>query len=56
MIGNCKMCGCSAGVFNLKNGVCKSCAGKSANRTLSYQTQPVGADSSFDTEKIIQDQ
>ncbi|MDR4494899.1 MAG: DUF805 domain-containing protein [Nitrospirales bacterium] len=31
MIGKCKMCGWQAGIFNLKNGVCKACASKNVD-------------------------
>jgi len=30
MIGKCKVCGHQAGVFNLQNGICMSCASKSS--------------------------
>jgi len=46
MVGKCKKCGYQAGIFNLKNGVCKSCSGKSldsmANRVQNDQPQPTG--------------
>ncbi len=34
MMGKCKRCGYQAGVFGLKNGVCKSCVDKQADTTV----------------------
>lgn len=44
MAGQCKVCGYQAGIFNLANGVCKSCAGKNqevvSNENQKYPNIP----------------